>query len=67
MRRTPTKTVQQRRLEYLADFSDILRTTWNCVIGTKSIVSELEKGDRSREQLLRTMEAGYIPPDVKIR
>lgn len=66
LRKTPKKSVEERRLEYLIEFSDLLRKLWICVILNKSVVAKLEKKDSSRKVFFQNIEKGYIPPNVKI-
>ncbi len=66
LRKTPKKSVEARRIEYLADFSNLLRKLWICVLSNKSVVTELEKKDSSREVFFQKVEKGYSPPKVKI-
>ncbi len=66
LRKTQKKSVEARRIEYLIDFSNLLRKLWICVLSNKSIVKELEKKDSSREVLFQKVEKGYSPPKVKI-
>jgi hypothetical protein len=66
LRNIPQKGVSERRLEYLIDFSNLLRKLWISVLTKKSTVIELEKKDSSRELFFNKTEQGYTPPYVKI-
>jgi len=66
LRKTKIKSVEERRIEYLIDFSNLLRKLWICVLSNKSVVKELEKKDSSREVFFQRIEKGYSPPKVKI-
>lgn len=66
LRKTPKKSVKERRIEYLIDFSNLLRKLWICVLSNKLIVTELEKKDSSREVFFQKVEKDYSPPKVKI-
>jgi|GEM_PF-1450478 len=66
LRKTKNKSVEERRIEYLDDFSNLLRKLWICVLSNKSVVKELEKRDSSREVFFQRTENGYSPPKVKI-
>jgi len=55
-----------RNLTHLSNFSDLLRRLWRIVLSSKEYCRELEKGDEKRRLLFGKIEAGYIPPKVKI-
>jgi len=62
LRKTPNKSVEERRIEYLINFSNLLRKLWNCLLSNKSIVTDLEKKDSLREVFFQKVEKGYSPP-----
>ena len=66
LRKTQKKSVEARRIEYLIDFSNLLRKLWIGVLSNKSAITELEKKDSSREVFFQKVEKGYSPPKVKI-
>lgn len=67
LRNTKKMPVEERRLGFLIDFSNLLRKLWVSVLENRKIVTELEKKDSLREVFFKRIEKGYSPPKVKIQ
>lgn len=60
-----TRDKTNKRLNLLADFSDLLRNLWKKIIADKLIILELEKSDTLRKCFFTKIVKGYNPPKIK--